>query len=180
MVILQEFQVQVVAMEGIDLGEMQAKSFEKNRRTDFVFVGIEGRKSEDHRHQPSTATGCRCPQKGDQAMRDHICTLCLLLLFATAWGQTAEIVLKNGIKTNLLGPVMVIRAGTLQFFWWNADLRYERKMPNIQYLSIVGEVMFSKRQDVFSVYNPNGNWMDFAVSHQMDLNLLAGPRLTRA
>ncbi|MBL0016453.1 MAG: hypothetical protein KAY96_02425 [Bacteroidia bacterium] len=112
-------------------------------------------------------------------MRNLICTLCLLLLFATAWGQTAEIVLKNGIKTNLLGPVMVIRAGTLQFFWWNADLRYERKMPNIQYLSIVGEVMFSKRPDVFSVYNPNGNWMDFAVSHQMDLNLLAGPRLTK-
>ena len=39
--------------------------------------------------------------------------------------------------------------------------------------------MFSKRPEAFSVYDPNGNWIDFAVSHQMDLNLLVGPRLTQ-
>jgi hypothetical protein len=112
-------------------------------------------------------------------MKSLICILFFLLLFATSWGQTTETVLKNGIKTNLLGPVMVIRTGTLQFFWWNMDLRYERKVPNIQFLSIVGEAMVSRRPDFISVFDPNGNWIDFASSRQMDLNLLAGPRLTK-
>ncbi len=98
-------------------------------------------------------------------MKAFLSLACLLLFSAAVWGQTSESVLKNGIKTNLLGPSMMLRFGSVQFFWWYADLRYERKLPNVKFLSIVSELMFSRQPEFISVYDPNGNWIDFASSH---------------